>query len=171
MLEKVIENWTSRLDYIRASHGSHMPEISSKKLLTIGITRCCYGYEIIRAAEDIYDTLNLKGNLSLAESKNENITTKPHPKTAQTQATIKKVMSLILKEQPLTQRFIVSKTGMCLPALKKLGTLEGRELSQYCPYLRYSNVNRLQSNVRITLKLMSILTLLRPIIKGAAAAR
>ncbi|GFU37863.1 hypothetical protein TNCV_1063741 [Trichonephila clavipes] len=24
MLEKVIENWTSRLDYIRASHGSHM---------------------------------------------------------------------------------------------------------------------------------------------------
>ncbi|GFT12637.1 transposable element Tc3 transposase [Trichonephila clavipes] len=27
MLEKVIENWTSRLDYIRASRGSHMPEI------------------------------------------------------------------------------------------------------------------------------------------------
>ncbi|GFT80484.1 putative DD41D transposase [Trichonephila clavipes] len=27
MLEKVIENWTSRLDYIRASCGSHMPEI------------------------------------------------------------------------------------------------------------------------------------------------
>ncbi|GFT23543.1 uncharacterized protein TNCV_3510481 [Trichonephila clavipes] len=27
MLEKVIENWTSRLDYIRASHGSPMPEI------------------------------------------------------------------------------------------------------------------------------------------------
>ncbi|GFW22217.1 putative DD41D transposase [Trichonephila clavipes] len=26
MLEKVIENWTSRLDYIRASRGSHMPE-------------------------------------------------------------------------------------------------------------------------------------------------
>ncbi|GFW00546.1 hypothetical protein TNCV_693851 [Trichonephila clavipes] len=25
MLEKVIENWTSRLDYIRASCGSHMP--------------------------------------------------------------------------------------------------------------------------------------------------
>ncbi|GFT87810.1 hypothetical protein TNCV_799241 [Trichonephila clavipes] len=30
MLEKVIENWTSRLDYIRASRGSHMPEIISK---------------------------------------------------------------------------------------------------------------------------------------------
>ncbi|GFW33768.1 uncharacterized protein TNCV_4052171 [Trichonephila clavipes] len=27
MLEKVIENWTSRLDYIRSSRGSHMPEI------------------------------------------------------------------------------------------------------------------------------------------------
>ncbi|GFX41470.1 putative transposable element [Trichonephila clavipes] len=30
MLEKVIENWTSRLDYIRANHGSHMPEIIFK---------------------------------------------------------------------------------------------------------------------------------------------
>ncbi|GFU86296.1 transposable element Tc3 transposase [Trichonephila clavipes] len=28
MLEKVIENWTSRLDYIRASRGSHMPRKS-----------------------------------------------------------------------------------------------------------------------------------------------
>ncbi|GFV12141.1 transposable element Tc3 transposase [Trichonephila clavipes] len=30
MLEKVIEKWTSRLDYIRASCGSHMPEIIFK---------------------------------------------------------------------------------------------------------------------------------------------
>ncbi|GFX14907.1 hypothetical protein TNCV_1486491 [Trichonephila clavipes] len=30
MLEKVIENWTFRLDYIRASHGSHMPNIIFK---------------------------------------------------------------------------------------------------------------------------------------------
>ncbi|GFV95577.1 hypothetical protein TNCV_4575781 [Trichonephila clavipes] len=30
MLEKVIEDWTSRLDYIRASHGSHMPDIIFK---------------------------------------------------------------------------------------------------------------------------------------------
>ncbi|GFY35798.1 putative LOC100569746 [Trichonephila clavipes] len=30
MLEKVIENWTSRLDYIRASRGSHMLEIILK---------------------------------------------------------------------------------------------------------------------------------------------
>ncbi|GFS58695.1 uncharacterized protein TNCV_4518421 [Trichonephila clavipes] len=30
MLEKVIENWTSRLDYIRTSRGSSMPEIIFK---------------------------------------------------------------------------------------------------------------------------------------------
>ncbi|GFX96623.1 hypothetical protein TNCV_244101 [Trichonephila clavipes] len=30
MLEKVIENWTSRLDYIRACRDSHMPEIIFK---------------------------------------------------------------------------------------------------------------------------------------------
>ncbi|GFV03324.1 uncharacterized protein TNCV_4019211 [Trichonephila clavipes] len=30
MLEKFIENWTPRLDYIRASRGSHMPEIIFK---------------------------------------------------------------------------------------------------------------------------------------------
>ncbi|GFW20690.1 transposase [Trichonephila clavipes] len=30
MLEKVIKNWTSRLDYIRASRGSRMPEIIFK---------------------------------------------------------------------------------------------------------------------------------------------
>ncbi|GFU16271.1 hypothetical protein TNCV_4422261 [Trichonephila clavipes] len=30
MLEKVIENWTSRLDYMRASRGSPMPEIILK---------------------------------------------------------------------------------------------------------------------------------------------
>ncbi|GFX82073.1 DUF4817 domain-containing protein [Trichonephila clavipes] len=33
MLEKVIENWTSRLDYIRASRGSHMPEIILKNVI------------------------------------------------------------------------------------------------------------------------------------------
>ncbi|GFW96965.1 transposase [Trichonephila clavipes] len=30
MLEKVIENWTTRLDYIRGSNGSPMPEIIFK---------------------------------------------------------------------------------------------------------------------------------------------
>ncbi|GFS57817.1 transposable element Tcb2 transposase [Trichonephila clavipes] len=32
MLEKVIENWTSRLDYIRASRGSPIPEIIFKMI-------------------------------------------------------------------------------------------------------------------------------------------
>ncbi|GFV27180.1 DUF4817 domain-containing protein [Trichonephila clavipes] len=36
MLEKVIENWTSRLDYIRASRGSHMPEFIFKMLFKKG---------------------------------------------------------------------------------------------------------------------------------------
>ncbi|GFU94147.1 DUF4817 domain-containing protein [Trichonephila clavipes] len=36
MLEKVIENWTSRLNYIRASRGSHMPEIIFKMTATAG---------------------------------------------------------------------------------------------------------------------------------------
>ncbi|GFU69337.1 uncharacterized protein TNCV_3210011 [Trichonephila clavipes] len=36
MLEKVIENWTSRLDYIRASRGSPMPEIIFKMTATAG---------------------------------------------------------------------------------------------------------------------------------------
>ncbi|GFV35269.1 hypothetical protein TNCV_3203011 [Trichonephila clavipes] len=35
MLEKVIENWTSRLDYIRASRGSYMPEIIFKITLLL----------------------------------------------------------------------------------------------------------------------------------------
>ena len=30
MLEKVIKNWTSRLDYVRASRDDHMPEIIFK---------------------------------------------------------------------------------------------------------------------------------------------
>ncbi|GFV46932.1 uncharacterized protein TNCV_1270501 [Trichonephila clavipes] len=36
MLEKVIENWTSRLDYIRASRGNPMPEIIFKMKLGLG---------------------------------------------------------------------------------------------------------------------------------------
>ncbi|GFV80108.1 DUF4817 domain-containing protein [Trichonephila clavipes] len=43
MLEKVIENWTSRLDYIRASRGSHMPEIIFKmKIQTPTLTQRHY---------------------------------------------------------------------------------------------------------------------------------
>ncbi|GFW75400.1 uncharacterized protein TNCV_4190541 [Trichonephila clavipes] len=37
MLEKAIENWTSRLDYIRASRGSPMPEIIFKITATLSL--------------------------------------------------------------------------------------------------------------------------------------
>ncbi|GFW81886.1 DUF4817 domain-containing protein [Trichonephila clavipes] len=39
MLEKVIENWTFRLDYIRASRGSHMPEIIFRIVCAAGGTQ------------------------------------------------------------------------------------------------------------------------------------
>ncbi|GFW23578.1 hypothetical protein TNCV_4091211 [Trichonephila clavipes] len=38
MLEKVIENWTSRLDYIRASRSSHM----QKSYLKCNARRLCF---------------------------------------------------------------------------------------------------------------------------------
>ncbi|GFX44062.1 uncharacterized protein TNCV_4118581 [Trichonephila clavipes] len=44
MLEKVIENWTSRLDYIRASRGSHMPEVIFKISPAGGATE----YQLLR---------------------------------------------------------------------------------------------------------------------------
>ncbi|GFS90068.1 transposable element Tcb2 transposase [Trichonephila clavipes] len=40
MLEKVIENWTSRLDYIRVSRGSPMPEIIFEIVGISGSERC-----------------------------------------------------------------------------------------------------------------------------------
>ncbi|GFV65322.1 transposable element Tc3 transposase [Trichonephila clavipes] len=40
MLEKVIENWTSRLDYIRASRGSPMPEIIFKMFVANNPREC-----------------------------------------------------------------------------------------------------------------------------------
>ncbi|GFU75578.1 uncharacterized protein TNCV_2862931 [Trichonephila clavipes] len=42
MLEKVIENWTSRLDYIRASRGSPMPEIIFKMRQQIVVANTTY---------------------------------------------------------------------------------------------------------------------------------
>ncbi|GFV56994.1 hypothetical protein TNCV_1678751 [Trichonephila clavipes] len=44
MLEKVIENWTSRLDYIRASRGSPMPEIIFKICESRSFFRVHTGY-------------------------------------------------------------------------------------------------------------------------------
>ena len=48
------------------------------------------------------------------------MTAKPPPKTVRTQVNIKKVKSLILKENPSTQRSIASKLGMSSGAVSKI---------------------------------------------------
>ncbi|GFX17883.1 hypothetical protein TNCV_2293311 [Trichonephila clavipes] len=48
MLEKVIENWTSRLDYIRASRGSPMPEIIFKMT-------AMDGSDVVQSGRPIFD--------------------------------------------------------------------------------------------------------------------
>ncbi|GFW81569.1 uncharacterized protein TNCV_2882461 [Trichonephila clavipes] len=48
MLEKVIENWTSRLNYIRASHGSPMPEIIFNMTATTGS-------DVVQSGRPIFD--------------------------------------------------------------------------------------------------------------------
>ncbi|PRD27248.1 UNVERIFIED_CONTAM: hypothetical protein NCL1_35882 [Trichonephila clavipes] len=58
----------------------------------------------------------------LAESKNENIITKL-PNIDQTQVTIKKGKSLILKENPPTKRFIASKLGTSSGTVFKISGL------------------------------------------------
>ncbi|GFV24015.1 transposable element Tcb2 transposase [Trichonephila clavipes] len=47
MLEKVIENWTSRLDYIRASRGSPMPKIIFK--IIVGLREAGLSYRAVAA--------------------------------------------------------------------------------------------------------------------------
>ncbi|GFY16640.1 uncharacterized protein TNCV_2787661 [Trichonephila clavipes] len=48
MLEKVIENWTSRLDYIQATRGSHMPEILFKMIYCLHLATGRTRHEIER---------------------------------------------------------------------------------------------------------------------------
>ncbi|GFX45862.1 hypothetical protein TNCV_3607231 [Trichonephila clavipes] len=48
MLGKVIKNWTSRLDYLRASRGSRMPEIIFKMTATAGS-------DVIQSGRPIFD--------------------------------------------------------------------------------------------------------------------
>ncbi|GFS73403.1 hypothetical protein TNCV_1101361 [Trichonephila clavipes] len=52
--------------------------------------------------------------------------TKPYPKTGRTQATKKKVKSLVLKENPPTQRFIISKLGMSSGNIRKIAIKENQ---------------------------------------------
>ncbi|GFX44309.1 DUF4817 domain-containing protein [Trichonephila clavipes] len=56
MLEKVIENRTSRLDYIRASHGSHMPEIIFNMMSPNAV------YKLGKEVESILRSHNYIGN-------------------------------------------------------------------------------------------------------------
>ncbi|GFV35683.1 putative DD41D transposase [Trichonephila clavipes] len=51
MLEKVIENWTSRLDYIRASRGNPMPEIIFKIYLDGNRCRRFSGFQMLNYDE------------------------------------------------------------------------------------------------------------------------
>ncbi|GFY25274.1 uncharacterized protein TNCV_2483941 [Trichonephila clavipes] len=59
MLEKVIENWTSRLDCIRASRGSPMPEIIFKMKFLVYETPVDSAEEIVAEGVVALDTRNL----------------------------------------------------------------------------------------------------------------
>ncbi|GFV06381.1 DUF4817 domain-containing protein, partial [Trichonephila clavipes] len=70
MLEKVIENWTSRLDYIRANRGSPMPEIIFKiftnlvaKIRPLVTMRNSYSYHSVTSSLGTYPThsIHVKG--------------------------------------------------------------------------------------------------------------
>ncbi|GFU66770.1 uncharacterized protein TNCV_1233031 [Trichonephila clavipes] len=58
MLEKVIENWTSRLDYIRASRGSPMPEIIFKmQFIQSSQQRVHYTAAIAEVRRNLHDAI------------------------------------------------------------------------------------------------------------------
>ncbi|GFU73375.1 hypothetical protein TNCV_332441 [Trichonephila clavipes] len=66
------------------------------------------------------------------------MTTKLHPKTFQTQEAIKKLKSLILKENRLTQRFIASRLGMysgTVSATETSRNITARDISGEIHYL------------------------------------
>ncbi|GFX04944.1 uncharacterized protein TNCV_2249271 [Trichonephila clavipes] len=63
MLEKVIENWTSRLDYIRASRGSHMAEIIFKM--------CNYVLELDEIGKVIAEVVDFARQINLEVDSDE----------------------------------------------------------------------------------------------------
>ncbi|GFW54355.1 mariner Mos1 transposase [Trichonephila clavipes] len=66
MLEKVIENWTSRLDYIRASRGSHMPEIIFRIQLEFSRSTVSRVYQEYKdGGQKNSNRANCKGQLAL----------------------------------------------------------------------------------------------------------
>ncbi|GFV48349.1 uncharacterized protein TNCV_2479141 [Trichonephila clavipes] len=84
MLEKVIENWTSRLDYIRASRGSRMPEIifkispavPSKKF--VGVDNTAFIAPMM-TEKDILEFVQSSKNIMNADSSDENEMTNAAP--------------------------------------------------------------------------------------------
>ena len=94
--------------------------LSEEKYSYQQIIKRCKNRDYCISNKSIYNILNLKGKKRLTESKNENMTAKPHPKTVRTQVNIKKVKSLILKENSLTQRSIASKLGMSSGTVMKI---------------------------------------------------
>ncbi|GFX43242.1 uncharacterized protein TNCV_2389501 [Trichonephila clavipes] len=70
MLEKVLENWTSRLDYIRASRGSHMREIIFKMFGKGGTSS-----EVLSLS--LFHGSKLRGLLSTALKSDVNIASPP----------------------------------------------------------------------------------------------
>ncbi|GFW65544.1 DUF4817 domain-containing protein [Trichonephila clavipes] len=64
MLEKIIENWTSRLDYIRASRGNPMPEIIFKIFKKVLYkTNCTKSGIILYLKKEIANGYSIKYNM------------------------------------------------------------------------------------------------------------
>ncbi|GFS75960.1 rapamycin-insensitive companion of mTOR [Trichonephila clavipes] len=70
MLEKVIENWTSRLDYIRASRGSPMPEIIFKIQATAALT-CLFRIHELKKKGAVPNSLVLSNLLHICNPDRE----------------------------------------------------------------------------------------------------
>ncbi|GFX05372.1 mitotic checkpoint protein BUB3 [Trichonephila clavipes] len=78
MLEKVIENWTPRLDYIRASRGSHMPEIIFKiinhysSIFTAETLAICQALDdLVEFNKKTYGICKLLSMMTLSDATNE----------------------------------------------------------------------------------------------------
>ncbi|GFY06082.1 uncharacterized protein TNCV_3107611 [Trichonephila clavipes] len=67
MLEKVIKNWTSRLDYIRASRGSPMPEIIFKISIPFKKTPFIKGIDGCDSDDEVTVTKDVDGSLRESE--------------------------------------------------------------------------------------------------------
>ncbi|GFU57078.1 hypothetical protein TNCV_1779431 [Trichonephila clavipes] len=99
---------------------------SQGHVITLSKEKCSY-QQIKKRCKNLGNYISIIGiynifenEMRLEESKNENMTSKLHPKTVQTQATIKKVTSLILKRHTTAERFIAMKLGMTSGSVIKI---------------------------------------------------